>query len=58
MITEQYKREIIKAFAYGKTAEQVAEATDLSVDEAEQLRKDNISQIEKKRAELIEEGFM
>ncbi len=46
--------EIIKAFAYGFTAEQVAEECEISVSEAEKFLENHIEEIKAKRSERHE----
>lgn len=57
-MTTQTKLEIIKAFAYGKTAEEVAAVTGMTLDEATTFKSENMKAIDKKRAELKEAGFI
>lgn len=55
-MTEQMKMEIIKTFAYGKTADEVADIAGMSVAEAEKFKAENEAVIVKKLGELKEAG--
>ena len=57
-MTEQMKMEIIKAFVYGKTADEVADVTGVSVTEAEKFKAENEDVIVKKLGELKEAGYI
>lgn len=57
-MTEQTKLEIIKAFAYGISAEQVAEVQGMTLDEAKAFEKDNEDVILEKMLELKEAGYI
>ena len=57
-MTEQMKLEIIKAFAYGKSAEEVAEVQGMSLDEAKSFEKNNEDAILEKMLELKEAGYI
>lgn len=57
-MTTETKREIIKAFAYGLTAEAVADMEGLTLDEAVAFAKANANEIDAKAAELTEAGWM
>ena len=57
-MTEQMKKEIIKAFAYGKTAEEVADVTGVSIDEAKAFETENEDAILEKMMELKEAGYI
>lgn len=57
-MTAQEKKEIIKAFAYGKTSAEVAEVTGMTLDEADAFQKENEKAIADKRAELKEAGYI
>lgn len=54
----QVLKEIIKAFAYGKTAAEVAKVRRISLEEAEAIERDNAQAIANKRAELKEAGYI
>lgn len=56
-MTEQTKLEIIKVFAYGKSAEDVSEVTAMSLDEAKVFEKENEDAILEKMLELKEVGY-
>lgn len=53
-MTTAEKNEIIKAFAFGFSPERVAEECGISVSEAEEIRKNNAGEIERKRSEKHE----
>lgn len=57
-MNDQVKRELIKAFAYGKTAEEVAEVRGITLEEANAFQRDNEKAIADKRAELKEAGYI
>lgn len=56
-MTEETIKELIKAFAYGKTVDQVAEAEDMAVDEATAFKSEHATEIEERKALLKEEGW-
>lgn len=58
MLTEQITKECIKAFAYGHTAAQVAAAMNLTVAEAAEIEATRKTDIEAKKAELKEAGYI
>ena len=45
-MTEQVKKEIIKAYAYGKTPQEAAAAMGVSLEDAKRLREERKSQLE------------
>ncbi len=53
-MNKEEQNEIIKAFAFGFTAEQVAEECEISVSEAEKFLEDHIEEIKAKRSECHE----
>lgn len=53
-MTDQKIKECIKAFAYGHSAEQVATAMCITVEEAQRLERDYTEEITLKRTELKE----
>ena len=57
-MTEQMKLEIIKAFAYGKSAEEVAEVQGMSLTDAKAFEKENEDAIFEKMVELKEAGYI
>lgn len=57
-MTSQTKLEIIKAFAYGKTAEEIAEVRGITLEEANAFQRENEKAIATKRAELKEAGYI
>lgn len=56
--TDETKQELIKSFAYGYTAEQIAEMEEITVDEANQFATENAEAIESKKSELKEDGWI
>ncbi len=56
-MTEETKREIIKAFAYGYTVEEVAELEEMPLEDAIVFEKAYANEIEEKKAELREAGW-
>lgn len=56
--TDETKQELIKSFAYGYTAEQIAEMEEITVDEANQFATENAEAIESKKSELKEDGWL
>ncbi|MCD7918662.1 MAG: hypothetical protein LUG45_01005 [Clostridiales bacterium] len=56
-MTEETKCEIIKAFAYGYTVEEVAELEEMPLEDAIVFEKANANEIEEKKAELREAGW-
>lgn len=57
-MNDQEKREIIKAFAYGKTGVEVAEVTGMTLSETVEFYKENEAEILRKREELKEAGYL
>ena len=57
-MTEQMMMEIIKAFVYGKTPDEVVDVTGVSVAEAEKFKAENEVAIAKKLEELKEAGYI
>lgn len=57
-MTEQTIKEIVKSFAYGFTVEQVAENENITVEEAESFMKEHSSDIESKKSDLKEGGWI
>lgn len=58
MAYTETEREIIKSFAYGYTPEQVAENYGVTVEDAENMEKNFLDAIEKKKAYLKENGWL
>lgn len=56
--TDETKQELIKSFAYGYTAEQIAEMEEITVEEATQFATENAEAIESKKSELKEDGWL
>ena len=57
-MTEQTIQEIVKSFAYGYTAEKVAELEEMTLEEAQKFEADHAAEIEQKKAELKEGGWI
>jgi hypothetical protein len=57
-MSDQKLSEIIKALAYGKTAEQIAEAENMDTDAVEQIAKDSAQDVEDEKAELKAAGYL
>ncbi|MCD7828896.1 MAG: hypothetical protein LUG58_00475 [Clostridiales bacterium] len=57
-MTEETKKEIIKAFAYDYTPEEVAEMEGMTVEEATAFREENMAAIAEKAEELSEAGWL
>jgi hypothetical protein len=57
-MSDQKLSEIIKALAYGKTAEQIAEAEDVEVSAIEQIAKDSAQDVEDEKAGLKAAGYL
>ncbi len=57
-MTEQTLKEIFKSFAYGMSAENVAEDYGLSVADAQKIKTEHATAIAAKAAELKEMGMM
>ena len=57
-MTEQTVREIVKSFAYGYSAEHVAELEEMTLEEAQKFEADHAAEIEQKKAELKEGGWL
>ena len=56
-MTEQTVQEIVKSFAY-YTAEKVAELEEMTLEEAQKFEADHAAEIEQKKAELKEGGWL
>lgn len=57
-MTEQTIQEIVKSFAYSYTAEKVAELEEMTLEEAQKFEADHAAEIEQKKAELKEGGWL
>ena len=57
-MTEQTVREIVKSFAYGYSAEHVAELEEMTLEEAQKFETEYAEEIEQKKAELKEDGWL
>ena len=57
-MTEQTVREIVKSFAYGYTSEKVAELEEMTLEEAQKFETEYSEEIEQKKAELKEGGWL
>ena len=50
--------EVIKAFSYGETLEQIAAAEGITVEEARQVQRDFESEIEEEKVMLRKAGYL
>lgn len=57
-MTEQTIQEIVKLFAYGYTAEKVAELEETTLEEMQQFEQEHQAEIEQKKVELKEGGWL
>lgn len=57
-MTEQTMKELIKSFAYGETPVSLAEMGAVEKEEAEKFQSEHVAEIEAKKAELKEAGWM
>ena len=57
-MTEQVKKEIIKAYAYGKTLREVSEAMGISLEDAKRLQEENAEAIEERKSQLESGGWL
>ena len=57
-MTEQVKKEIIKAYAYGKTLREVSEAMGISLEDAQKLREENVEAVEERKSQLERGGWL
>lgn len=57
-MTEQRKQEIIKALAYGETADQVAAAEGVTVEEAQQIAANRVGEIQAEAEVLRKAGYL
>lgn len=57
-MTEQTIQEIVKSFAYGYTAEEVAELEEMTLEEARSFEQEHQVAIEQKKTELKEGGWV
>lgn len=57
-MTKEDIKEIIKALAYGKTAENIAAICDVDAAEVKEIEKNYAADIEAKREFLKQEGFL
>ena len=57
-MTEQVKAEIIKAFAYGKTPQEVVNAMSISLEEAKKLQQESAKAIEERKSQLESGGWL
>lgn len=56
-MTEQTIQEIVKSFAYGYTADKVAELEEMTLEEAQKFEAEHVAEIKQKKAELKEDGW-
>lgn len=57
-MTEETTKEIVKSFAYGLTAEQVAENEGLTLEETKDFQMKHAGAIDRKKNELKEGGWL
>lgn len=57
-MTEQTIQEIVKSFAYGYSAEHVAELEEMTLEEAQSFEQEHQAEIEQKKTELKEGGWL
>ena len=57
-MTEQVKKEIIKAYAYGKTPQEAAAAMGISLEDAKRLQEENAEEIEERKSQLESGGWL
>ena len=57
-MTEQVKKEIIKAYAYGKTPQEAAAAMGISLEDAKRLLEENAEEIEERKSQLESGGWL
>lgn len=57
-MTEERVKEIIKSFAYGMTTDQVADAEEMSAEEAKAFETEHAEEIETKKEELRGGGWI
>ena len=57
-MTEQTIQEIVKSFAYGYSAEKIAELEETTLEEMQQFEQEHQAEIEQKKAELKESGWL
>lgn len=57
-MTNQKTNEVIKAFAYGETPEQVAEAEGISAEAAKQVQREHADDIAEEKTMLQEAGYL
>ena len=55
-MTEQVKKEIIKAYAYGKTPQEAAAAMGISLEDAKRLQEKTLKRLRKGKASLKAAG--
>lgn len=57
-MTDQTRNEIIKALAYGRTAEQAAEAEDVPLADVQQIARKAVNEIMAERELLRKAGYL
>ena len=57
-MTEQVKKEINKAYAYGKTPQEAAAAMGVSLEDAKRLQEENAEAIEERKSQLESGGWL
>lgn len=57
-MTEQVKKEIIKAYAYGKTPQEAAAAMGISLEDTKRLQEENAEAIKERKSQLESGGWL
>ena len=57
-MSEQQKFEVIKAFAYGRTAEEIALAEEIDISEVEKVQRECASDIAEEIEDLRKAGYL
>lgn len=57
-MSDQRINEVIKAFSYGETPEQIAAAEGITVEEGRQVQRDFESEIEEEKVMLRKAGYL
>ena len=57
-MTDQEKKENIKAYAYGKTPQEAAAAMGISLEDAKRLQEENAEAIKERKSQLESGGWL
>lgn len=57
-MTDQQINEVVKALAYGETAEQIAEAEGVTVADVQRVLLDHAAEIDAERSMLLKAGYV